>query len=651
MRRERSAGPLRVGERLKDRYDILELIGDGGQGWVYRARHRILEQDVAIKVVEGNEEALIRGAREAKSLAIFRSQDSARSQNIVQIHDADIEDGFLFLVMEYLRGRPWKGALKEHGKLRVEEVLALGLQAADAIALAHEHNIVHRDLKPENIYLTRGNVAKVLDFGIAKLADDQYKTNDGLILGTLLYMAPELLQGMNVTPACDIFALGSLMYYSLAGIHPTYQVLAARKEQANRVNTVEVQCLQMPALLSDIEPNVPLYVAQLVQSAIAKQPKQRFASMQRFADAIRKCLTRYVEDPSVAGARLIARDLSMPGNVPLARAAPKIERTDRMAQTAPVQVGTPAAPAREKQFIALSGQTEPLARPDQAQPTPEPEAEGSESLHEPRQVTVTELPNSEVYGPMGTLRVKQEGPAGEPVQQLAFDPTERAATPPAATDRANQGTELTSSDQSPPIPSERANLRQTDRTQTTVARASTTGPSVTPKPVTPPPVSIQSNHAAGDSYYRVAVKRYVTWGVLAGGLLGGAALLTLGHRSNALSVHPSPTVQAVSQSASPISGTVALAPSAQGAPSAPESSVAPTPAEPVKPADARSVAATEPTPVAVPTASTAARRGAQAVPPSASARARQQEVARMRERMKELEADSNGSKGERPLWQ
>src|SRR5580658_9547341 len=193
---------LSVGEKLGP-YEILAPIGAGGMGEVWKARDTRLNRIVAIKRLKGQHTA--RFEQEAHAIAALNHP------NICQIYDI----GPVYLVMEYVEGKPLSGPL------RVEEALKLAVQIAGAMEEAHSKGILHRDLKPANILVTVKGSAKILDFGLAKLMTetdaDATKTIEGAILGTAAYMAPEQAEGKPLDERSDIFSFGAVLYEMLSG--------------------------------------------------------------------------------------------------------------------------------------------------------------------------------------------------------------------------------------------------------------------------------------------------------------------------------------------------------------------------------------------------------------------------------------------------
>ena len=311
-------GPLRVGARFLDKYQIREQIGRGGQAWVYHGEHIFTGREVAIKIVHSprgmTQEMFERGKSEARALG------KLDHSNVVVMHDAGVtEDGLFYIVMELLRGRSLRSALAAHGRFAIDEVLNLAISVAEAVHAAHEIGLIHRDLTPDNVYLTRNNRVKVLDFGIAKMVNEiGFNTNKDIVMGSILYMSPEQVQGFTLTPRSDMCALGLLMFEMLLGKHPSLLLferdLQERNEPPRRAALADIPPIQAhrtPPLLSELDPDIPPDLAQVVSRAIAKNPDDRFATMREFVSALRACQEAYTGEGPITLRRGVGRDLSL----------------------------------------------------------------------------------------------------------------------------------------------------------------------------------------------------------------------------------------------------------------------------------------------------------------------------------------------------
>lgn len=270
-----------IGQTLSH-YRILEKLGSGGMGDVYRARDEQLYRDVAIKVLNGGIDDsvgmshLLREARAAAAL---------NHANVCTIHDVASAGGQSFIVMELIDGRPLS-ALVSDRPLPVEQVLVLAYEIADAVAHAHSRGIVHRDLKPANVIVTADGRAKVLDFGIAKrlyggdpAAPTETVTRGGIVAGTLPYLSPEQLSGLAASAASDVWALGVMMYEMLTGRRPF---------RAGTEFGLSAAILHQPP--APLPADVPTAVQALVERCLEKDVDRRFASagdVRAALDAIR----------------------------------------------------------------------------------------------------------------------------------------------------------------------------------------------------------------------------------------------------------------------------------------------------------------------------------------------------------------------------
>jgi eukaryotic-like serine/threonine-protein kinase len=207
-------------ETIAGRYHVERPIGRGGMGTVWLCRDDRLERDVAVKQIGAlpGETApdLARAMREARSSAALNHP------HVVSIYDVVEEDDHIWLVMEYVASRTLAQVIAEDGPLSPEATVAIGAQIAEALAAVHGAGTIHRDIKPANILVTDQGVAKISDFGIARVHDQGRLTRSGLVIGTPTYFSPELARGEKPTPAADVWALGATLYTAVEG-HPPYE--------------------------------------------------------------------------------------------------------------------------------------------------------------------------------------------------------------------------------------------------------------------------------------------------------------------------------------------------------------------------------------------------------------------------------------------
>src|SRR3954468_22851913 len=268
-------------EVIADRYELEELVGTGGMSSVYKARDRLLERNVALKVLHpqysDDAEYVERFRREARSVA------QLSHPHIVTVIDRGEDGGQQFIVFEFIDGENLKQLIGRIGPLPVRRAVELALEIADALAFAHDHGLVHRDVKPQNVLLTPDGDAKVTDFGIARSLDvEKGVTQTGTVLGTSNYLSPEQASGQPVTPATDVYSLGAVLYELLTGDVPF---------PGENFVAVAMKHLHEPAPnLLDVRKDVPLRVAAAVDRALEKDPEQRFPTMDAFAAELDACL-------------------------------------------------------------------------------------------------------------------------------------------------------------------------------------------------------------------------------------------------------------------------------------------------------------------------------------------------------------------------
>ncbi|HEV3447860.1 MAG TPA: protein kinase, partial [Gemmataceae bacterium] len=201
-------------------YRVLNVLGAGGMGVVFRAEDPHLQRLVALKALLPGLAAS--GSAKQRFLREARAAAALKHDHVVTIHQVGEDRGVPYLAMEFLEGEPLDECLKREGKLPVAEVLRIGREMAEGLSAAHEHGLIHRDIKPANVWLEgkKGRV-KILDFGLARAAtDESHLTQSGAIMGTPAFMAPEQAQGKNVEPRSDLFSLGCVLYRMATGKAP-----------------------------------------------------------------------------------------------------------------------------------------------------------------------------------------------------------------------------------------------------------------------------------------------------------------------------------------------------------------------------------------------------------------------------------------------
>jgi len=278
-------------------YKILELLGAGGMGAVYKAHDEKLHRIVALKVLPP--EAVADDDRRRRFLQEARAASALNHPHILTIYEIGEADGNPFMAMEYIHGDTLRRKIQAR-PLPVKDALDIALQIAEGLAKAHQHGIIHRDLKPENLMFSRDGYAKILDFGLAKLierkraltADStektaiQVKTSSGMIMGTVKYMSPEQLLGKRVDLRSDIFSFGVVLYEMFTGRCPF--------ANDNDIDTMHAILHEEALPPHTIKPDLPRALHALLAKALAKLPKERYRTIKEFAVEI-KALKRDLE--------------------------------------------------------------------------------------------------------------------------------------------------------------------------------------------------------------------------------------------------------------------------------------------------------------------------------------------------------------------
>ena len=257
---------MEIGQIIKERYEIIQLLGEGGMSYVYKANDKQLKRTVAIKTLKPNyvqqEKFVERFKREAQTAA------NLNHPNIVQIFDWGIGDE-PFFVMEYIEGNTLTSIIAKRRTISLNDVLFIGAQVSSGLQAAHSKGLVHRDIKPGNIMITPEGKVKVTDFGIVSLQNEESDiTKTGSILGTASYISPEQAQGKPVSKESDLYSLGTVLYELITGRPPF--------EGDTPIATATKHITDKPEKLSVIRPDIPKGVENAILKLLHKYPKDRF---------------------------------------------------------------------------------------------------------------------------------------------------------------------------------------------------------------------------------------------------------------------------------------------------------------------------------------------------------------------------------------
>src|SRR6202162_6409267 len=257
-----------VGTLLAERYEILELLGQGGMGAVYKARDTELERLVALKLIRADLASNPEILRRFKQELILAREVTHR--NVIRIFDLGQAKGFKFITMEFVEGRDLRVVIREKGKLSPDEAVRIISQVCRALESAHAAGVVHRDLKPQNIMLDAKDRVYVMDFGIAHSLETPGMTQTGALMGTPEYMSPEQAKGMKVDPRSDLFALGIIFYEMLTGVSP-YKADTALATLLKRTQ-------ERPKPPAEVDPAIPKAISDVVMKCLEIDRDHRFGT-------------------------------------------------------------------------------------------------------------------------------------------------------------------------------------------------------------------------------------------------------------------------------------------------------------------------------------------------------------------------------------
>lgn len=292
---------FKAGDRLSEKYEFLEPVGAGGMGIIYKARHLALNRIVAIKLLHPyllNAETILRFQREA------RTASKLRHANLIEVQDiGSTDDGQPFMVMDFVSGKSLSEAVKESGRIPVEQTVSIFLQLCSGLAYAHKQSILHRDLKPSNVMLVKdehGHItARILDFGIAKILEDEDKqamtlTKTGDVFGSPLYMSPEQGAGGKLDQRSDCYSLGCMLFECLTGTTPfigksIIETLMLHAQQ--KVPTLKEATLGL---------EFPEALEKIVEKLLRKNPAERYQSVIEVEEDLQQLQSDLTKDDSEA---------------------------------------------------------------------------------------------------------------------------------------------------------------------------------------------------------------------------------------------------------------------------------------------------------------------------------------------------------------
>src|SRR6478609_3400344 len=262
------------------RYKIISEIGQGAMGVVYKAVDPIIDRTVAIKTINLNLSRQELEEYEARFQQEIKAAGRLNHPNIVTIYDVGKTDQVAYMAMEFLEGAELKDMIASGNLPGVDQAVDIIAQVADGLSFAHQQDIVHRDVKPSNIMVLKNSLAKITDFGIARLPNSAVKTMTGLILGSPRYMSPEQVIGKTIDARSDIFSLGVVLYEALTNLAPF---------DGDNVNAIMYATVNTtPPPPSAHNRAVPAMLDLIVAKAMAKLLEDRYQSIKEFGDDLRE---------------------------------------------------------------------------------------------------------------------------------------------------------------------------------------------------------------------------------------------------------------------------------------------------------------------------------------------------------------------------
>ncbi|HSV16207.1 MAG TPA: serine/threonine-protein kinase, partial [Tepidisphaeraceae bacterium] len=330
------------------RYELLEKLGQGGMGAVYRARDTLLQRIVAVKVIatsiDQNAELRERFFREA------RAAGQLSHKNIITIHDLGEHEGQPYLAMEYLQGQDLLARMASPQRMSLRRRVEIAIEICEGLDFAHVHGVVHRDIKPANIFITDAGVVKILDFGLARLVTSEL-TRSNMMMGTINYMSPEQIRGEKIDHRADVFSTAVVLYELLSG---------RRAFDADSFAATLYKILQeFPEPLQQIDPTIPSELVHIVERGLAKPRDERYQHMSEMLLDLAVFRQQLAGMDSPAGGRLAPTELRTPSDrvfpvtppIPLPPVATPLPLTGPSTPAPAPVASNPPAPAGVRSYI------------------------------------------------------------------------------------------------------------------------------------------------------------------------------------------------------------------------------------------------------------------------------------------------------------
>jgi len=301
------------------RYTVLKKLGEGGRGIVYKARDTVLNRVVAIKMLKSEvlaEEAYSRFMREAQAVA------KLNHPNIVSIYDIGKENEKRFFVLEFVDGMSLRDLMKTYpeGKCDIQAVLRTGIDVCNALQYAHSQGVLHRDIKPENILITEEGVAKLMDFGLAKMLGQPSITQEGVIVGTVAYVAPEIALGKGADARSDLYSFGAVLYEAVTGRPPFLG--------EDPVKIIFSHIHDYPVSPSRLNPKVLSALAECIMKLLEKEPGKRYQSAEDLLKVLREIAEGFLREMLVPSRK---QGVIVPSTRPIvAKEVQLIDRVEEM---------------------------------------------------------------------------------------------------------------------------------------------------------------------------------------------------------------------------------------------------------------------------------------------------------------------------------